>query len=181
MFKRIILISSLLSLGAANADQGAYIGANIGYTNIANWWTGAMALTLNGGYAFDKYFATEAGFTWIYPIAIQYPSNSGLSGSYSAGQSFLDVAAKGSIPLSDIFNLYAKLGLGAGFAYNSAYSYNGWNAPAGVSPGIYMAMGGEFKLSRHFDLTVEDYGLIPFAGNNYGNINVLGAGVKYNF
>lgn len=182
MFKRFLVITSgTLTINLAHAAEGSYIGANIGYANIANWWTGSMAVTVNGGYAFNNYFATEGGANWIYPTSAQYPNNGALSGSYLQRQSFIDIAAKGSLPFSDIFNLYAKAGIGAGFVSNTANSYSGWSAPSGVNPGFYMALGGEFALSAHFDIIGEDYGLIPLGGSNYGNINILGFGLKYNF
>lgn len=178
-------ISGILLLGVTTAnaaEEGGYVAANVGYANVQNWWSGSVALTINGGYQFNKYFATEAGATWINGIAAQYPANSGRSGTYGQNQSFFDVAAKGSLPFSDIFNVYIKGGLGAGLSQTDAISSGSFAAPAtGISPGLYLALGGELKLSQNLQLLVEDYGLMPFGGDGWGNMNVLGAGLKYNF
>lgn len=185
MINRIITTLGILFAAGTTAAESVYLNANVGYANVGNWWTGSAAFTLNGGYNFNNYFATEAGYTWIYPIAIAYPDNSQIPGNYSANQSFLDIAAKGSLPFSDIFNVYIKGGLGLGFTSSTAIASSAssnWNGVAtGISPGIYMALGGELKLSQHLQLTAEDYGLIPLSSDNYGNVNVFGVGAKYTF
>jgi opacity protein-like surface antigen len=188
MLKKIILISitGIASI-AANADSGAYVNADVGFANIQYWWSAGTALTINAGYNFNPYFATEVGGTWITPITSQYTPLGGGNGTYTQSQSFGDIAAKGSLPLSDIFNAYAKIGVGLSYATSSigmsngltSYDWNGSNSS--TSLGLYMALGGELKLSQHWGLTIEDYGLIPFGAAGWGNINVFGVGGKYNF
>ena len=179
--KSLLLISTSLSLNVANATSSAYLGANVGFANIQDWWSGSIALSVNGGYNFNNYFATEAGLTWINPInnSLSSPTPS----QYSSSQSFADIAAKGSVPLSDIFNLYIKAGLGLGYSsassLSSGYNWNG--ATATFNPGIYMALGGELNLGAGIHATFEDYGLYILSANNWGNINVFGVGLKYNF
>lgn len=188
MIKKIIY-SSFFAAVITNAfaeNSGAYVNADIGFANIENWWSAGAAITVNGGYNFNPYFATEAGITWITPITSQYNQN-GIVGNYSQNQSFGDIAVKGSLPLSDIFDVYAKLGLGVGYSSSSINMVSGitnynWNgANSGWNTGMYMALGGELKLTQHWGVTFEDYGMMPFAGNSWGNINVFGVGGKYNF
>ena len=60
-------------------------------------------------------------------------------------------------------------------AMQSGLTNYDWNGDSsGVGFGLYMALGAELKLSQH-------YGMMPFTGNNWGNINVFGVGGKYNF
>jgi len=184
MLKKIAISGIVLfNITTANAaEEGGYVAANVGYANVQNWWSGSVALTVNGGYQFNKYFATEVGATWINGIVAQYPANSYRSGTYGQNQSFFDVAAKGSLPFSDIFNVYIKGGLGVGLSQTDAVSSYSFTAPAtGVSPGLYLALGGELKLTNNLQLVIEDYGMLPLIGDSWGNINVLGAGLKYNF
>ena len=186
MFKKnLLLLYSCLIIHSASAASGGYVAANLGYASIQNWWTAALALTINGGYNFNNYFATEAGVTWVTPISSNYSTSGGTPSSYTQNQSFIDMAAKGSLPFSDIFNLYAKAGLGLAYssassiANSSAYNWNG--ATSTLSPGIYLALGGELKLSKALQATFEDYGLMPLENTNWGNINVFALGLKYNF
>lgn len=189
MFKRIILGSIIATTmtGGYAAESGTYVNAAVGFANIQNWWSAGTALTVNAGYNFNPYFAAEAGVTWVSPITSQYNSGSGLSGNYSQNQSFGDIAVKGTLPLSNIFDAYAKIGIGVGYSSSSINMNNGltnynWNgANSGWNTGMYMALGGEFKLGQHWGLTFEDYGMMPFVGNSWGNINVFGVGGKYNF
>jgi hypothetical protein len=167
---------SYYNSNASNLDTlDTYLNLNLGFAAVETWWSASTALTLNGGYQFNQYLATEAGFTWIYPTAVNYPSS---PGSYNQTQSFMDLAAKGSLPFSNVFNAYLKGGIGAGF---SGTSDPGFNSSSGISPGIFLAMGGEFHLSPHFEINIEDYGLMVFGNNNYGNINILAGGVSYRF
>ncbi len=183
-FTSFLVVTASLS-HAENMDGepvGSYVSANVGYANVQNWWTGSLALTVNGGYQFNRFFATEVGATWINGIPAQYPLNSNRSGTYGQNQSFFDVAAKGSLPFSDIFNVYIKGGIGVGLSQTDAVSSGQFSAPsAGLSTGLYLALGGEFKLTNNLQLVVEDYGMLPFVGDYWGNINVMGAGLKYNF
>ena len=186
MLKKLFFGSIIaITASIANADgepEGGYISANVGYANIQNWWSGSLALTVNGGYQFNRFFAAEVGGTWINGIAAQYPANSYQSGTYGQNQSFFDVAAKGSLPFSDIFNVYIKGGIGIGLSQTDAVSSWQFTAPnAGINTGLYLALGGDLKLTEHLQLVIEDYGMLPFVGDSWGNINVLGAGLKYNF
>lgn len=188
MFKKILICCTLSTIfnTCANADGQGYIGANIGYVNINDWWQASEALTINGGYNFNKYWALEGGVTWVYPVTSDYSSPSA-SGSYTQNQSFADAAIKGILPLSDIFNVYAKGGLGIAYSsssmgISSPPTSNDWGgSSSGTSLGVYMALGGELILSPRVDLVFEDYGLMPVVGNSWSNINVFGVGAKYKF
>ena len=187
MKKKLLALIVVSTISLANADTGAYVGANIGFANIERWWSAGTALTINGGYNFNSYFALDGGATWISPINSQYTINGTLPAiGYTQNQSFADIAAKGSLPLSDIFNFYAKLGAGVGYASSSinmtSATGSNWNGDSSAyNLGIYMALGGELKLGKNWGITFDDYGLMPLNNNGWGNINVFGVGAKYNF
>lgn len=188
MKNKIIILAGIAVLSSATSyaeetNSNAYIDASVGYANIENWWSASTALTINGGYNFNPYFAIEGGLTWIAPINSQTLQST----NYQQSQSFGDITAKGSVPLSDIFNIYAKAGLGITYSAssvamsntNSTYNWNG--DEYGFGYGLYMGLGGELLLNHDFAITFEDYGVMPFTGNNWGNINVFSVGAKYNF
>jgi hypothetical protein len=93
---------------------------------------------------------------------------------------------KGTIPLSNVFSLYGRLGV--------ATAYSSWSG-ATCEPAVYQTtgsawnygglagVGASFALSRHFDLRVEDYAYMPVSGGsgNFGNVNVVTGGVQFNF
>ncbi len=188
MKKKLITFSIInwFTLGLCYADDvssSAYINAAIGYANIENWWTASAALTIDSGYNFNKYFALEGGLTWVAPITSTTLQNT----SYQQSQSFGDITVKRILPLSDIFNVYAKGGLGITYSAssiaisNQTTSFN-WNCNnSGFGYGLYMGLGGELLLGKDMAITFDDYGVMPFSGNNWGNINIFSVGAKYNF
>ena len=106
----------------------------------------------------------------------------------TAYDNFVDVAVKGTLPLSNVFSLFGRLGVGINYT-----NFNGTATGAGSSclcssqstnnfAGL-AGIGGSFALSRHFDLRLEDFMILPVGGGNanYGNINVVSGGVQFNF
>ena len=159
--------------------SGAYVNINAGYGSQQFLPNGTFAGSFNAGYNFNRAFALEGGAALL--AGQQY-------GSADSAQMIFDMAVKGTIPLSDVFSLYGRLG--AGF---STLTYNGtqnsgpsWFAN---SSGVINSMvglgsvGGSFKLDRHFDLRVEDTYYIPLgsSGVTSGNVNQALVGVQYNF
>ena len=156
--------------------SGAYLNLNAGIGTMQNVTNSSFALGGNAGYNFNRGFAVEGGMTML-------PSQqSGQLSTYS----LYDAAVKGTIPLSNVFSLYGRLG--------AAMGYSSWSG-ATNSPAVYQTtgsaynygglagVGGSFVLSRHFDLRVEDYAYIPVngQGGNFGGVNVVTGGVQYNF
>lgn len=159
--------------------SGVYVNINAGYGSQQFLPNGTFAGSFNAGYNFNRAFALEGGAALL--AGQQY-------NAADTAQMIFDMAIKGTIPLSDVFSLYGRLG--AGF---STYTYNGaqnsgpsWFAN---SSGVINSMvglgsvGGSFKLDRHFDLRVEDTYYIPLgsSGVTSGNINQALVGVQYNF
>ena len=155
---------------------GAYINLNSGFATMQNVANSSVAVGANAGYNFNRGFAVEGGWTVL-------PSQqSGQLSTYN----LYDAAVRGTLPLSNVFSLYGRLGVAMGYSSwsgatcnpavyqttGSAYNYGGL-AGAGVS----------FALSRHFDLRLEDYAFIPVdgQGGNFGGTNVVTGGVQFNF
>ena len=164
-------ILALILLGAgvnSYAADPVYIDANIGVNTSWN----SLGLNADIGYMFNKYFAVEGGFTY----SPGYTYNYGYASSYSSSYSMFDVAAKGTLPLSNVFDLYGKLGIG----FNNYSTWNGCNGCSGPgyynsNVGILYVVGGQFHLARNWSLHLEDYTVTG------PNPNFLMFGAQYNF
>ena len=175
-----ILAGSTISVFADTTPSittsGAYFNVNAGYATMQNLPTGAATLGLNAGYNFNQALAVEGGWTGM-------PSQQwGWLSAYNA----YDLAVKGTLHLGDLFSLYGRLG--------AAVGYSTWSGTSG-SPTIYNSagsatnllalagLGGSFKLSKHFDLRIEDYALIPLNQQvgSFGGANIVTGGFQYNF
>ena len=168
-------VSATTTTQPANGS-GAYINLNSGFATMQNVSNSSFALGANAGYSFNRAFALEGGWTVL-------PSQqSGQLSTYN----IYDAAVKGTLPLTQMFSLYGRLGAGLGYSswsgatcnpavYQTTGSAYNWGGLAGV--------GASFALSRHFDLRLEDYAFIPVSGGggNFGGANVVTGGVQYNF
>ncbi len=177
----VVLFAGVSTMVLADVSEpyngsGAYINANAGIGTMQNVSNSSFALGVNAGYNFNRGFALEGGWTAL-------PSQQ--SGQYSS-YNIYDVAVKGTIPLSNVFSLYGRLG--------AATAYSSWSGATCI-PQVYQTtgsawnygglagVGASFVLSKHFDLRLEDYAYIPVAGDNgnFGTANIITGGVQYNF
>lgn len=183
----IIILSGIatLTLAAETPDvsqpyngPGAYINLNAGLGTMQNMANSSFAMGANAGYNFNRALAVEGGWTGL-------PSQqAGRLATYN----IYDVAVRGTLPLSDVFSLYGRLGVAMGY---STWSSNcNCNVPtiyqssgSAYNYGGLVGIGMSFVLSRHFDLRLEDYAFIPVSGQsgNFGTANMVMGGVQFNF
>lgn len=156
--------------------SGAYFDVGLGASRISNLPSGAATANLNWGYNFNKGFALEAGWAGM-------PSGQwGMLDNYNV----YGVAAKGTIPLSNTFSLYGRLGLGG--------AYSTWSGSCGdplyTTPGSAWSMVGiagvgvSFNLNQNFSLYLENNNYIPTASSApgaFGDTSSLMFGMQYNF
>lgn len=190
-FLLAVLFGSLAtSAMAASVDSGAYVGLGLGYAAVQNYDNGQFGAVIDGGYAFNQYLALEGDLA----LTSNYTqSEAGISAT--ANTSFLVAAVRGTLPLTDIFSLYGKAGLGFNFANLNVSGY-GVSSDANTSTNAagLLAIGGAFNLSRHFVLKVEnDYFITKSGGEacfngsycssnfGYGNTNIINGAVEYRF
>lgn len=154
-----------------------YINLNTGIAKLYNMPTGEWIGNINAGYNFNPYFALEGGYNLI----------AGSEYGATTTTNIIDVAAKGTLPFSDVFSLYGRAGLG--------YGMNGWSGTVNYSPtcslcdtGVnsnyglaLVGLGVSFSFDKHFDLRVEDTAYIPFSNTYTGSVNAVTGGVQYNF
>ncbi len=184
MGKLIGLLLCLSPLALANTiepynENGAYINLNSGISTFSNLPTGEWTGNFNAGYNFNRAFAVEGGYNIF----------TGSQFGATVTTNIFDVAVKGTIPLSSIFNLYGRTGLGLGMNgwsgtvieapnTNCILCNNGANSTYGLG---LVGIGGSFTLSRHFDLRLEDTAYLPFSNTYTGTINAVTVGGQYNF
>ena len=158
--------------------NGTYININGGFATQQFMPTGYFAATANAGYNFNPGFALEGGYALL----------QGSQFGSTVSNSIFDMAAKGTIHLSDIFSLYGRLGAGVDFVGWSGTANNGtpsWFCQNNTGTDwVWLAgVGGSFRLSEHFDLHLEDTLYIPQAmtGLTVGQTNLTLFGGQYNF
>lgn len=168
--KRLLTLGLLSASLLAYADTPVYVDTNIGINT--SWDT--LGLDADMGYMFSKYIGVEGGLTY----SPGYSYNWGPY-SYSSNYWMFDGAAKGVLPLSDIFSLYGKVGL-AFNNYSGSWSgcgNYGCGSPeySGSNVGLLLAGGVQFNLSRQWSLHVEDH------TSTGPNPNFLMFGGQFNF
>lgn len=140
--------------------EAMYFNFGLGIGGASGWTSGAStainAMTM--GVYLDKYFGIEAGMD-VLP-----------EGSSDAGQAMImsyHLAAKGVLPLANVFSLYAKAGLGINQYEGEAPSDMGMAMANQVGYGLYYAGGAMFNFNRNFSIYLEGSGIAdPNLGNN---------------
>ena len=183
-----LFAATLGSSLAVNAqDAGFYVGGSLGRSTTNNDLAGATAITSNdekgdgwklfGGYQINKHFGVEASYVDM--------GNFGASGrigavpfTFSANANGYALAAVGTLPVSDSFDLFAKVGVvfskvkatgtaGAVFVGSNDRETD-WTAGIGV----------KYKVNKSFAIRAEAE-RYEFGSN--GNINLYTIGAQFKF
>ncbi|MFN8769679.1 MAG: outer membrane beta-barrel protein [Neisseriaceae bacterium] len=177
----IITTLSTISIYAENMsyseNQPLYFNLNTGigtgYTftnpgNDGNQKSGApsnnYSLGANIGYKFNEYVAAEIGYNHLW-LAKTYANTGGQVGVE-------DIAARGTLPLGDIFSLYGRLGVG-GYQNMGGSDNSGTNFAHNI--GVLYGAGAQWALSRNLALRLEDWSVTGFGQN------IIQAGVEFSF
>ena len=162
-------MSTMASNGNSNGGlSNLYIGGGAGaaWNNVQ---APAASFRADGGYNFNPYWAFEAGTTGV--------TQSGGKGDQS--MQFYDLSIKGTIPMGDVFGVFAQLG--------GAYGSPGQIGAAGASLNqaqagwdVLTAVGLQLNVTQQVSLNLTDYYYYG-ANGPQGDTNVLLAGLKYNF
>lgn len=181
VLKKLFLVLGLsCSVAISYADDltssPVYINANTGIGKLYNLPTGEWTGNVNVGYNFNQAFALEGGYNLF----------AGSQFGATMATNIVDVAAKGTLPLSEVFSLYGRAGVG--FANDS------WSGTTNVANCILcnnsidanygvglVGLGGSFALDKHWDLRVEDTLYFPFSNTAAGTLMAFTFGTQYNF
>jgi hypothetical protein len=166
--KKIILSALLLSSITISAHSMAtdeskkmYFNFGLGVGSASEWNQNSLALNaMTMGFYLKKNLGVEVGMDAL------------PGGGNSSGKAMImsyHLAAKGLLPLSDLFSLYGKAGLGVN-AYEGegpATGMMGMRMVNQASAGLYYAAGVHFNFNENFGLYAEGAGIaIPKIGNN---------------
>lgn len=170
----VLLFSTVVVAPAFAADNGLYAGVTLGRSKTGNPYPGTSmtkstdtVMGVLGGYQFTRNFGAEVFFTGAGKFAA-----TGGGGSGSGKTDVWGIDAVGTLPLSDAFSLYGKLGYAS--AKTSASS-----VPAGLTGATRSAatygLGGVYNLNQSIGIRLGwDHYAAATAGGNV-------AGAKDNF
>jgi len=160
------ILLCLSTIAHADIESGFYLNPSVGYGYVSNntWYNPtnntSVSFGLMGGYAFNKYVAIDAGATFM-PNTYQ---------NQTTYYYLTDIAARGSVPLSNFVSAYIHFGLAAQF--NSIGNPNQY--------GFFTGLGGLFHITRHISISIEDYGIYIPSTTRF-DINILAVGLTYGF
>jgi opacity protein-like surface antigen len=148
-------IATVSMMGAAQAE-GGYIGAGITSAKQAGGGDYKAGGKIFGGVELDKMWGIEAGYTDFRSTTYTSP---GLLTPTTAKGHATYLAGKASMPLSDQFSLFGKLGVAnvkaerttAGSGLPVIASLTGSESKTGA----YAAVGAQYNLSKQVALTAE--------------------------
>lgn len=138
------------------SHTGFYIDANIGYvfseeSLFDSSTQDGIGFNTNFGYQFNRYVAAEIGYIYL----------NNLEGN-GIHWGILDL--KGILPLNNVFNFFAKAGLAV--VLNKS-----------TSAALFLAAGGEYFFTPHFDMHVQLSGEVT----GFANFGLISAGFSYHF
>lgn len=160
------------SMGTMDNSKMMYFNFGLGVGSATGWQQGSLAISpMTMGFYMNKNLGVEIGM------------DAQPDGGNSAGQAMImsyHLAAKGVLPLSDVFSLYGKLGLGVNtYEGEQGSPLGGMQMINQASLGAYGAGGMMFNFNKNFGLYLEASGIaVPQIGNN-GNPNNGSFGSTY--
>ena len=183
----VLLLSTAVAAPAFAADNGPYAGVTLGRSKTNNPYPGTTmtkstdtVLGVLGGYQFSRSLGAEVFYTGAGKFAA-----TGGGGSGSGKADVWGVNAVGTLPLSDAFSLYGKLGYAR--TKTSASS-----VPAGLTgatrSAVTYGLGGVFNVNQSIGIRLgwDRYAAATANGNVTGvkdnfNSNVYSLGAVFKF
>lgn len=158
----LVASASISSAFALTHESGAYADLNAGvlYASVSflgyNYSAfGSAGLNTNLGYQFNRYFATELGYT-AYGIDHDLLNN-------------IDIAAKVIIPVVEgqhPISLFGKIG--------PSYVFAGGHGGTGA---LYTGLGAAYQMTDKLDLTAQAQGITQ----GFFSLGLVSLGVSYHF
>jgi hypothetical protein len=182
---------STLALAEVSLPMGWYLEANLGSSKISDVSyaagthinTTGLAWSLNAGYKFIPYFATEIGYT-------SYGNGNITLNSVNVGRNQVqsyDLAAKAIVPVQDTgAEIFAKLGAARAKSHvsvtnNTVLAANGTTLDTGHynSTDFYFGLGGDYAFMPNMAANIQ---WNRVAGKSKtGNLDLLSLGLTYLF
>ena len=177
-----VLLSAFVVAPAFAANAGtAYMGLDYGTWSMSDntGFSDPGVLTFSGGYRFTPNMAAEVGYAMAGDTTLSDPF-----GSVTYKQSALKIAAVGTYPVNNQFDLFGKLGLamvsgelsGTGF-----YSFVNYSA---TTNNLMYGLGGQFNVNPQFGIRLqyESLGKSKASSTATGvDVTVVSVGALFNF
>ncbi len=161
----VLLLSAVSAAPAFAANPGGYVAIDLGSatftganfagpgSNVAFPNPGSFHIT--GGYHFDQNLGVEGGIVSVGDSTVNSTVGA-LSSSETLKTSVWYVAATGTLPLSNEFDLFGKLGLASTkIDYTSSGPLFGALSVNGSKTNLMIGLGGQYNFSQNWGLRVQ--------------------------
>lgn len=203
MFKKTgLVVAGLLVAGVASA-QGVYVGGSLGQSrtsfgsefqpndpgDVMSFDKRDTAYKLFAGYEINKYFAIEGGYADLGEpkVNVTYP------GGWDKGtqeSSAWFVVGKGTLPISEQFNVFGKVGVTRN-KVKSTWTDNtgGKNSTSDSRSRAMYGVGAEYNVTKQVGIRMEyenfgkfgDYDAVTRNGTGRTKTSLWSVGVGYKF
>lgn len=189
MYKRlardIFIMAAVLGAAAPAMAQGGYAAIDVGQSNatdicslagvsISGCKDTATAFRLAGGYKFTPNWGAEASYAYFGSDSRGTAAGLSLGDWRATG---FEIAGTGTLPLSDGFDLFAKLGVASTKLHlSSGHSSTKTNVAGGI--------GAQYNFMQNFGVRAqyEDFGTIgDSATTGTTKLTLISAGLVYRF
>lgn len=163
----VALLGTALALPIVAQAEGAYVGVNVGRSEIkanGGFKDHDTAFKLSGGYDFDKTFGVEAGY-------VDLGKSEGVKGSA------FYVAGTGNFAINEQFSLFAKVGISAN-RVKVERTNTKFNNTAPI-----IGVGAAYNFSKTFSLVgeYENFGKVVDENNLSVKADMFSVGLRYKF
>jgi OOP family OmpA-OmpF porin len=166
------------STNTSNLLSNVYVGGNIGYGKTNESFTNTSAKnkgfvwSVDTGYAFNKTWAIEAGFT-------QLPNVKAEDTTAVKQNRIINLVAKGTYDINNAFNIFGKLGLAYTHSYNTALVSDAPNqSNSAIEP--YFGAGVGYNLTQDIALNLQGFA-VPKHGDTVPAMYGATVGLQYSF
>lgn len=103
--------AATLGISSVVAQANVYVTGHLGfakqdYEHIKDEYTKGLGVGIAGGFEFNEFLAAELGYNYL-----RGREATGTDGKAHLYSHTIDLLAKGTIPVSDVFSVYAKGGI----------------------------------------------------------------------
>jgi OOP family OmpA-OmpF porin len=171
------LCGAVLAVPLASHAEGSYVKLGVGSSEYKNHVgsENKTAVDLAYGFSIDKNFGVEIGY-----INFGKYKEGDASYSNSIQRQAFYIAGVGSLPITDAFSVFAKLGIAAN-KYEKKFVSAGINESENVTKTTSMVgLGLAYNFTKEFAGTLE-YQYFGKVGDDGIKASAITAGVKYGF
>lgn len=175
--KKVLALAALV-MGACGVAQAGdfYVAGDVAKTRYSGGGSD-QGFSLAGGYQFNKNWAAELGYRFIGSDTKSYTEG---ANKWTESYRFrsIDLSAIGTLPLTDQFSVFGRLGYGT-LQVKESYAVTAGSAPtsyrgSGTDSGLIYGLGADYALTKQLSVRGE-YQRVA------SNVSVLALGLKYGF